>query len=342
MTVVRAKLVASRWGCMLVAWGLLLTFAAPPAPAQETKAPEAKPAAPPAAKIAAPKNFSLPMADGLKMKFTYYPGGEGKETVPIVLLHPFNSKRAELKGLAEFLQEGNYAVIVPDLRGHGDSAEYTDAKTSKTVKLTPSRLTPLDFKKIVESDLESLKGFIVKENNAGNLNVKKLCVIGAEMGATLAIGWAAKDWSWEDRGTQRQGKDIRAIVLLEPQSVYKNVPVAPALAAKGVKDEVLFVVLAGNKDPKEPKYSTTKQFCTQLEKAVAGSKKPLPKKEEPKPAAHPRYTLKEFPTTLQGLKLLDNQQVKAGPKDKQVTPREYLDEFIVNALVNRKDEWEQR
>jgi len=59
--------------------------------------------------------------DGLRLTLTYYPGTKGKETVPIVLLHMWKQSRVDYKDLALFLQSKGHAVIVPDLRGHGQS-----------------------------------------------------------------------------------------------------------------------------------------------------------------------------------------------------------------------------
>ena len=75
------------------------------------------------------EDLVLHTRDGLQLALTYYPGaaadeieqGKGKKTIPIVLLHGLKQSRNDYKDLALGLQKLDYAVIVPDLRGHGGS-----------------------------------------------------------------------------------------------------------------------------------------------------------------------------------------------------------------------------
>ena len=65
------------------------------------------------------------------MKATCFPGTKGPESIPVILLHGFSGKEkasrkdfTQEQGLASFLQEKlGCFVIVPDLRGHGDSTK---------------------------------------------------------------------------------------------------------------------------------------------------------------------------------------------------------------------------
>jgi alpha-beta hydrolase superfamily lysophospholipase len=69
---------------------------------------------------------------------------------------------------------------------------------------------------MVVQDVEACKKFLMEKNNAGELNIEKLCVVGAEMGAVLAMTWAITDWSWPRLATGKQGQDVKAVVLLSP------------------------------------------------------------------------------------------------------------------------------
>ena len=83
--------------------------------------------------IPPPEKVSFTTKDGVQIRATYYPGVDaakrGKEIVPLVLLHDFKGSRNDMAPLAEYLQQLRddsgapigYAVIAPDLRGHGES-----------------------------------------------------------------------------------------------------------------------------------------------------------------------------------------------------------------------------
>ena len=70
----------------------------------------------------------LRTGDGLELALTYYPGTKGKQTIPVVLLHGWKQSRNDYKDLAPALQKLGYAVIVPDLRGHGESTRLKGAR----------------------------------------------------------------------------------------------------------------------------------------------------------------------------------------------------------------------
>src|SRR3989304_4268313 len=68
-----------------------------------------------------PKDVVLRTSDGLELHATFFPGMDGKESVPVILLHAWKEDRHDYLSLAGYLQSFGHAVIVPDLRGHGDS-----------------------------------------------------------------------------------------------------------------------------------------------------------------------------------------------------------------------------
>ena len=71
-----------------------------------------------------PEDITLTTEDGVKLAVTYYAGTKGKDSIPVILLHGYGflESRKDYAGLAPYLQdELGCAVIVPDLRGHGDS-----------------------------------------------------------------------------------------------------------------------------------------------------------------------------------------------------------------------------
>ena len=81
------------------------------------------------------------------MKATYYPGTKDEESIPVILLHGFKGNRKDFtkedEGLAWFLQKNlGCAVIVPDLRGHGDSTKVRIANSNRKEDLKGKHLTP--------------------------------------------------------------------------------------------------------------------------------------------------------------------------------------------------------
>src|SRR5258708_3431888 len=87
----RAVPLLGRWLVMVVLAGLSLC--AGPVTAQEQ------------AKISPPEELSLETKDGVVLRCTYFPGTKGKESVPVVLLHPFKGNRHNFATLPTYLQE---------------------------------------------------------------------------------------------------------------------------------------------------------------------------------------------------------------------------------------------
>ena len=150
--------------------------------------------------------------DGVDLKATFYPGTKGKDTVPIIMVHMWEGKRSDYSSLASYLQKQGHAVLVPDLRGHGESTAIANSQE----KLNLAQFRPIHFERMVADDMEACKKYLMEKNNSGELNIDKLCVVGAEMGAVIAVNWAMLDWSWPDLATGKQGKDVKALVLLSP------------------------------------------------------------------------------------------------------------------------------
>jgi len=211
--------------------------------------------APPAKKPAAPvikEDVSLETKDGVLMKATYYPAGKpGKDTVPVILVHGFGGNRQDLSNLAAFLQSevgGGNAVIVPDLRGHGDSLRRRGVDKA----LASDRFTPADFKAMLW-DVEAAKKFLMEKNNKSELNIEKLCVVGCELGALVAANWARVDWSFPPLATGKQGQDVKALVLISPQETFKGLRMVDAVTDKNVKSRLAVLIAVGNGDSKAVK-----------------------------------------------------------------------------------------
>lgn len=227
-----------RWGALGL-WALLV---APALAFGQAKAP------PPLAEdsIPKPQAVSLPTHDGQVIKATYYPGVREKDSVPVILLHGFGGNRLDFLPLARELQRRGYACVVPDLRGHGESASMRDI-AGRPVKVNPDELKLADLAAMVSQDVEAVKKFLVGENDAGKLNIEKLCLVGSDLGASVALNFAARDWSFPQLPNLKQGQDVKAVVLISPQWDTKGFGIGEALSHPAVQTQVSVEILVGNK-----------------------------------------------------------------------------------------------
>ncbi len=199
-----------------------------------------------------PEDMAFTTSDGLKLNATYYPGTEGKDSVPVILLHMLHGSRNDYADLADMLQEKGHAVLVPDLRGHGESTRHRSSR----VPLKSSSLSRLDYARMVQTDLPRLKRFLIEENNDKKLNLEKLCVVGAGMGASVALNWTALDWHLEPVGKHKQGQDVKALVLISPDWSTPGLSPRPPMAARPLRVQVWGDALKSVfKDPDEQNFA---------------------------------------------------------------------------------------
>jgi dienelactone hydrolase len=257
----------------------------PPMPKGPAAPVTKAPAAPNAArgpKLPEPEDHTLETDDGLKIKATYYPSAamaDKKTVVPMILVHGLEGQRGDFDSFAKYMQSLGHASIAPDLRAHGQS---------KIPKLTPDKLTRPALESMTK-DVQACKRFLIERHIAGELNISKLCVVGAEFGATVAIRWAAMDWVPENvHPLYKTRNDVKALVLLSPQPTYKAVQYRDVLPA--VQSQLSILIVVGSEDSKS-----------------SSEAKKLHKQLEPHHLATGEDTdlfLEELPTNLSGTKLL--------------------------------------
>lgn len=226
--------------------------------------------------LAAPENKNFQTKDGGTIHATYYKSPRGKDAPVVVLLHMKDGNRfiwQNKGGLAERLQEQGYAVLTVDLRFHGESKgaanpgnvnqpdKDKDKKKGAGAKKPAAgagELKPADYKAMAEMDMEAVKKFIFEEHQAENLNMNKMGIVGAEMGASVATYYAAIDWAKTpyDDGQPGfktpRGQDVRALVLISPQSSFHGLVMSPALnELRSNQFGVAFLVCVGKDDPQD-------------------------------------------------------------------------------------------
>ena len=274
---------------------------------------------------------TLKTKDGIALVCDYYAGNNGKETVPILMVHGWGGVRGEFKNLASMLQKDfGHAVIVPDLRGHGDSVRYRKPNGKEGV-IDPKRMNRRELAGMYQFDLETVKKFLVKKNNEEELNVDLLCIVGVQMGAIVGMNWAVLDWSWPALTGIKQGQDVKAFVLVSPVQAFKGLKMQPALMHPHV-NKLSTMILVGEKDRKGLKQAR------QLNSSLKRFHLPVPGDSDEKAGTKSLFFV-EFGTSLKGTKLLD-----APVSNKKLGPHDWIAGFIQLRLQNKHDEfpWRKR
>ncbi len=224
-----------------------LACAVAPTVAQEKAVAQEKPKAKKPGAKSAPdqqvEDITLITKDRVVLRCTYYHGPPSKETVPLILVHDWDGQRGDLKILAEYLQRMQYAVIVPDLRGHGHSIQVEGSQENLDREKFQRR--------VIESmllDIEAAKSFLLKENNEGKLNIEQLGVIGAGFGASLALNWAVGDWHVQNLPTYKMGQDVKALVLVSPLRTFKGTTINMALKDLRVLANLSALIIVGGEN----------------------------------------------------------------------------------------------
>jgi pimeloyl-ACP methyl ester carboxylesterase len=237
--------------------------AAPKSPA--TSAPSSAKAKGP--KVPDPEDINLDAkivfggGETLTIKATYYAGTLKKEAIPFILIHGLDGQRGDMHGLAVYLQTLGHAAIAPDLRGHGQSKSQK-LLDGTTKNLDPDKMTKPQLESMV-NDVLACKKYLLDKNNAGEVNIEQLCVVGAEFGAILALHFAAKDWSTQDLPNYKLGKFVKALVLLSPPASFKGVNLREAMAVPGVSTAIAMLIVAGSEDAKSS--SESDKLAKQME-----------------------------------------------------------------------------
>lgn len=306
--------------CLAAIFASVVLFGLPTAAvAQDATTTPPVPAPPVAAERSlVPLDYSLTTKDGVQLKITYFPSTAGPQAVPVIMLHDFNETRAVYTPLATMLQvpppelaatlppgapmQGR-AVVTVDLRGHGESKAAFDGENM--VELDASHFRLEDFEDMVLYDMEAVRSFLVDQNDQGKLNLNKLCIVGAGMGANVALAFAARDWSIPSLAARKQGQDVKALVLLSPRKNYKGLSSIEPLKFPPVQQRLAIYLAYGSADPK------VTQDCKGIAKIF--------ERYHPEPTAEQAANLKDYfvfaPTTpRQGTELLTVEEFGQAPR----------------------------
>lgn len=225
-----------------------------------------------------PRPETLTTKDGIALAATYWPSGLKQDASVIVLLHGANGNQLDWGGLPKKLHDEGYAVIVVDLRGHGQSKGATlagDAVDTKTAKakakgakssVDAGSLKAGDYKAMVGLDMEAVKAFIFNEHQQHKLNMNKMGIVGAGLGGAVALNFAAVDWLKKPHtdgpvgGQTPRGQDVRALVLLTPDPDVTGLPLPDAVKTLRLPDFQVAMMFGVGKRDKSDKGQTKKLY----------------------------------------------------------------------------------
>jgi pimeloyl-ACP methyl ester carboxylesterase len=284
---------------------------------------------------AAGETVSLATRDGVQLKITYFPGSErkgtdkAKQTTPVVFLHDYKGSRAVFTPLVQKLQaskkegaEGpSFAAVTVDLRAHGESVKAV--ANGADVDLDPARLNKQDLFAMVQADMDAVRDFVVEKNDAGELNLNKLCLVGSGMGASVAANWALVDWSYPPLAIGKQGQDVKALALISPRWSYNGLLMQGPMKDVPLMKNAAWLLIYGGKDTKFQ--ADALRMNKQLERHH-------PKTDKTGAARNSGLALVNLPTRLQGDLLLT--QVP-GCEDQVV-------KFLVENVGNTRAQWISR
>lgn len=194
--------------------------------------------------------FRLHAFDGAPLAASYYRSKLTTTAPVVILVHESGRSRKDFeepvlelkgKGLAEYLQSQDYAVLTLDLRGQGQN---------------PRRALARGDRPRIVLDLQAAYFFLLDRHNRGELNVSKLGIIGLGDGANLAAAWAHQPGAAVS--TEGHPSDLSGMVLISPMpegTGYLLKSIAP-----GVSSRVPMLLMAGERDnPSKDAIQTVRQ-----------------------------------------------------------------------------------
>lgn len=331
------RLLAIAFATLSCAWTTLVVGQQPPATAPQA-APKAAPAAGAQPQGLKPKTEELPPARELTLQTkptgnfgpvdlacTWFAGTHKQETVPVILLHSWGSNRQRLLPLAQHLQqELGCAVLVPDLRGHGESKSQVGVNK----KLEASQFNKHEIP-LANEDLEACKRFLKERHEAGDLNLEMLTVIACGQTTALAASWTAADWQWPPYQGVKQGQDVKLLVLLSPvrkfEAINFSTLIKTPLFSEPKFNGVTTVLFWDSLD------DTSEREAAALEAVLVKGHGPVPAPDSPERWAQLRYSLKVVKRGGVGEEML------AGPTGELVTNE--ITSLIEQKLASRAKQY---
>lgn len=264
---------------------------------------------------------SVRTKDRVAIRGVYYEAANakdnGKEVIPIIMLHGYEGAGAEYTAMAKYLQRLGHAVVTVDLRGHGRSLVRKVGDADMELEL--DRFRKPDFESMI-MDVQAVKQFLIEKHNEGKCNIELLTVMGAEMGGIVAVQYAAYDWSRRNPPSKvyKLGQDVCGLILLSPLNSFRDggTSMGPALRQVYVATKMPIMIAAGKQDRRA--FRETEK----VHKAI-DQRRGRPSKD-PQEIKKRALIFAEVPTSLQGTMLVNPQARLEVPKYIST----FLDQFI--------------
>jgi alpha-beta hydrolase superfamily lysophospholipase len=223
-------------------------------------------------------------ADGVEIHGTFYPSNLGAKAACVMMLHSMggNCEQEGWSDLAKKLQAKDFAVLMFDFRGHGDSLNVSPGfwqtannQTLKNMYRNGKLKEQINYKDFttqlnwmsLATDISAAKHFLDRKNDNSECNSANVVVLGAEGGAALGTLWIWDTWNrrrvtangglagFAGSSPQAEGQDVACALWLSitdkvgVTSKY-TIPVDTYLLQKTVRDKVPMYFLYGDQDLK--------------------------------------------------------------------------------------------
>ncbi len=173
----------------------------PPQVASATLEPQAQPSPP---EPQPPRPVTIPGAEGLELRGTYYPPPAGPAP-GVLLLHMYGRTAADWEVFARLLQDQGIAALAIDLRGHGETGGEEDWELAR-------------------QDALLAREWLAQQEEVDG---ERTTVVGASIGANLAL--------W----TGALSPEVRAVAALSPGFDYFRVRIAGVMQQYGPRPAFL-------------------------------------------------------------------------------------------------------
>ena len=220
----------------------------------------APPAAPPATpeKPAKPEELLLTTTDGLDLHAWHYPAKLAEDDAPtatVILLHDLEGTHRSVEPLAVALQAAGCDVVAPDLRGHGASTTRAGGDVDQRLLkkadfelMAATRGGQIRDQSAIRGDVETVRNWMKRKAEDGELDMDRLFVVGSGLGAAVAAAWTAEDANWPAGTKGDQGREVRGLVLISPAWTTRGFSINGPLANDAVRANVPVMVIAGRAD----------------------------------------------------------------------------------------------
>jgi hypothetical protein len=179
-----------------------------------------------------PKNAAIvgiQTEDGVILVATYWkPKKQGKSVGVVIVPNPRGHTQRECYTFADELCNEGLAVVTFDHRGAGQSTQIVS--TAATTKKSDSgQIRSEDVLRNAQSiekltiDLDAVKQFLLRENNAEKVNIRQSAILAVgDLASVVAFNWVATREFGNKRDYTREGGDLAAMCVVSPALQYKS------------------------------------------------------------------------------------------------------------------------